>query len=245
MSWKSSPCSNRRSRSRNSRVPPASCASAWFLPVSPWLPPLSLQPLLSIPVTWLAWSVTATPAWLQLPNRLGRWRLTNYGTAQANAATADAAKATAINDRAAAVELQRAALSSAQDADVQRLAAEDARATAQANFGEAQRQASLATSRQLAALALGYQDSQPELASLLGNEAYRISQTCEARNVLLERLQNAIRLTATEVRPSIPSEKNDIRKVVFSPDGEHMAWSTFDGWVVLWNIPQFKEEFRI
>ena len=128
---------------------------------------------------------------------------------------------------------------------MQRLAAEDARATAQANFGEAQLQASLATSRQLAALALGYQDSQPELASLLGNEAYRISQTREARSVLLERLQNAIRLTATEARPSIPSEKNDIRKVVFSPDGEHMAWSTFDGWVVLWNIPQVKEEFRI
>ena len=61
----------------------------------------------------------------------------------------------------------------------------DARATAQANFVEAQRQASLATSRQLAALALGYQDSQPELASLLGIEAYRIAQTREARNVLL------------------------------------------------------------
>ena len=134
----------------------------------------------------------------------GALALDNYGTAQANAATADAAKATAINDRAAAVESQRAALSSAQDADVQRLAAEDARATAQANFGEAQRQASLATSRQLAALALGYQDSQPELASLLGNEAYRISQTREARNVLLERLQNAIRLTATEVQTVHP-----------------------------------------
>ncbi len=169
----------------------------------------------------------------------------NAGTAQANAAAADAAKATAFNDRAAAIVAQSTAQYSAREAEVQRSAAEGARATAQANFGEAQRQAGLATSRQLAALALGYQDSQPELASLLGIEAYKTAQTREARNVLLERLQNAISLIAAEVKPSIPSEKNDIRKVVFSPDGERMAWSTFDGWVVLWNIPEFKEEFRI
>ena len=170
----------------------------------------------------------------------------NAGTAQANAAAADAAKATAISDRAAAVEgavrlLRTLPAKRRCSALLLKVRAPPPRQTMQKPSARQawRRPASSPPSPRVT------RSSQPELASLLGIEAYHTAQTREARSVLLERLQNAISLIAAEVKPSIPSEQNDIRKVVYSPDGEHMAWSTFDGWVVLWNILEFKEEFRI
>lgn len=166
----------------------------------------------------------------------------NAGTAQANAGTAQAASTQAILERSTAVaastqaNLERARAEAARStAEAARSTAEEAGQEALAQKAIAEAQSRLATSRQLAAQAQGYLNSDLSLAALLGIEAYRITDTLEARSVLLSSLQASLSTTLQELGRPIPKEKSDVVSVALSSDGVHMAWATQEGSVVIWD----------
>ena len=148
-------------------------------------------------------------------------------TAEAARVTADAARETAIVDRQAAIE---------------------ARSTAQAYTVltqlQADRQIRLSASRQLAAQALGFQANQPNLSALLAIEAYRISDTWEAKSVLLANIQRSLEKAPISSR-SPKRDRSDLVAIAMSSDGERLAYATDQGEVVLWNYQQYRDEFRL
>ena len=172
-------------------------------------------------------------------------------TSQANAQAAMAAQLTAqaayqeaVGQRANAVAAQATAQSAFQEAVDQRATAEAAQVTAQASSEEAQRQAEIALSRQLAVQAQGYQEDQPDLAALLAIEAYRSADTFEARDALLTNLQQKVAGTLHELAPAIPPDTNDIAGVSLSPDGQHLAYGTTGGAIVIWNYRDRQIDWR-
>jgi WD40 repeat protein len=159
----------------------------------------------------------------------------NAGTAQANAGIALAAGEQAIVERSTAVAASTQANLERARAQVAQGTAEAAGQEALAQKAIAEAQSRLATSRQLAAQAQGYLGSDPSLAALLGIEAYRITDTLEAKSVLLSSLQASLSTTLQEFGRPIPKEKSDVVSVAVSPDGVHMAWGTQEGSLVVWD----------
>jgi len=164
------------------------------------------------------------------------------GTAQANAGTAQANAGIALAAGEQAIVERSTAVAASTQADLERARAEAARSTAEAASREAlaqkaiaEAQSRLASSRQLAALAQGYLDSDLSLAALLGIEAYRITDTLEAKSALLSSLQASLNTTLQELGHPIPKEKDDVISVAVSPDGVHMAWATQEGSLVVWD----------
>lgn len=172
-------------------------------------------------------------------------------TSQANAQAAEAAQETAqaayleaVDQRSTAVAAQATAQAAFQEAVDQRTIAEAAKVTAQANYEEAQRQSEIALSRQLAVQAQGYQRNQPDLAALLAIEAYRSADTFEARDALLTNLQQKVAGTLQELAPPIPADRNDISAVSLSSDGQHLAYGTTGGVIVIWNYRDQQVSFK-
>ncbi|MGW8972328.1 toll/interleukin-1 receptor domain-containing protein [Streptomyces platensis] len=93
---------------------------------------------------------------------------------------------------------------------------------------EAQRQARLATSRQLAATALNLKDGNLRLAALLAIEAYRIQESPEAI-ATLNRLS-----TDSPHLVSMVSSAKDISALAFSTDDEAVAVGDEGGAVAVW-----------
>lgn len=153
-------------------------------------------------------------------------------TAQAQEAAqrqeAEAARATAI---AAADEAEAARATAIYNADL----AEANAAEAEVNAEQARQQAALATSRRLASQAQNNLIRQPDLAALLAVEAWLTSDTLEARGALLRILQISTSRSVAPYGPQLPIQERDLFSVALSPDGEHLAWGTSDGTVILWN----------
>ncbi|UKY50846.1 toll/interleukin-1 receptor domain-containing protein [Streptomyces inhibens] len=93
---------------------------------------------------------------------------------------------------------------------------------------EAQKQARLATSRQLAATALNLKDGNLRLASLLAIEAYRIQESPEAIAAL-----NRLATDSPHLVSMMPSAKN-VSALVFSADDTAVAVGDEGGAVAVW-----------
>lgn len=173
----------------------------------------------------------------------------NQALAEVQRATAEAASTAALEQEgiarqqanaastAAVEEAQQReiALTQGAEAENQRQAAEDARV-------EANIQRDLALSRQRAAQALSYLDSQPDLAALLSMEAYATSNTLEAKNALLTILQQGLGRQIIPITPPVPIQLTPLYSVALSPDGEHLAFGGENGTLVIWNYVTGKPE---
>ena len=165
----------------------------------------------------------------------------NASTAQANANTARIAEATASSDRAIAVAAGATAQVAEATAVFNAQMASEKEAEARVSAEQARQQAGLADSRRLASLAQGFIDTRADLTSLLGIEALTITETYEAKTVLLARLQRSLELNIEEYWRS-PTGKTDVNSVAFSPVGGRMAYGSSDGTVVIVNYESLQIE---
>ena len=172
--------------------------------------------------------------------------------ADVNAQNAIVQQSTAQAASTAAIEQQQAALIAANaastaaveeanqreiaqtqqaEANVQRIAAETAQA-------EANTQKNLALSRQQAAQAFGFLDTDPVLAALLSLEAYKTSASLEARSAILTILQRRLSRRINPITPIIPDQLDGVYSVAVSPDGERLAFGTERGNIAIWNYKE-------
>ena len=96
----------------------------------------------------------------------------------------------------------------------------------------AQKQATIALSRQLAAQALSEADSQFDLSALLSIESLNVADNNDAKSALL---------TAYEDHPALVKilhHQAGVSCMALSPDGEIMATGKQDGTIQIWNIPE-------
>ena len=143
--------------------------------------------------------------------------------AQANA---EIAEATAIG----------AAKTAQADRDLKTTAESVARSLASTAVAEATAQVPLAGSRLLAAQALSYLETKPDISALLGIEAYRIQPTWEALNLLLTRILREPGLIVRGYGGSLPDQPSSANAVALSPDGKLLAWGRGDGAVLVREI---------
>jgi len=157
----------------------------------------------------------------------------NAATAEAERAIADEQRFAAETARAVADNERNAASTARAEEAAQRATAEYNAQIARENEAEAQKQAAIASSRQSAAFSLSYLDNQTDLALLLGVEAYRITDTLEAKNALLSGLQRGLGRRFT--RTPVGDTRSSVYGVAMSTDGKLMAWGDEDGTVTIWD----------
>ncbi len=137
---------------------------------------------------------------------------------------ADAQRSAAVAANTEAVGQQRTAQANA-------AAAATAEASAIDQRDNAERQARLAASRQLAAQSLSFADSRLDLALLLGLEANQLSDTFEARSVLLADL-----LSNPRAVTFLRGHTSEVLGLAFSPTGNLMASASKDNTIILWDM---------
>jgi Tol biopolymer transport system component len=132
-----------------------------------------------------------------------------------------------------AFEQQQAAEQEAGRADTQAAMAQTAQA-------EAEQEADVAFSRQLAAQSVSLQATDPRLALLLAMQADSVTTTLESRNSLLSALQSSRQLNTT-----LSGHTGGVRSVAFSPDGQLFAVAgcaqregiiCLEGEIILWDV---------
>lgn len=152
--------------------------------------------------------------------------VTAEGAAISQRETATAAEALAVSGRATA-EAERAR------AEVAEKIAVEAQATAEEARLQNEIQTRRNLSRQVAALSSTYRGTKPDLALLLGLEAYRIDQNSEATGAVSSALEfhpNLITYLHRYTEPVI------INKIAFSPDGKIIASGDDRGSVYFWDL---------
>jgi WD40 repeat protein len=183
----------------------------------------------------------------------------NADVAEANAARATAALATSVKDRSIATAALATSVVDRQKATIALATsvADRAKATAAlatSVFGQATKEAAQATSNaaqeeslqaqgladqassgQLARISLSLMNEQPEQAALWAVEAYCAADSNDARNALLTSLQVGAAQSIKPVAGNPFKADSDVISVAMSPDGRHLAYSTFQG-AVLWDV---------
>ncbi len=175
------------------------------------------------------------------------------GTEVANqAATAEAERARAETEQARAESERERAEAAGTVAAAEVLLRSTAEANALGQFAtavyernvaataqvDAENQRKVALSRGLADLSLSYLDYQPDLALLLSIEAYRITDTLQARSAILTGLQGNMREGITRYGRPIPQQDTYIASLAFSPDSKRLAWASYDGIITVWDIEE-------
>jgi WD40 repeat protein len=89
-----------------------------------------------------------------------------------------------------------------------------------------------ATSLALASAATDEVARHPDVALLLGLEAYRASPSAEAASAMVDGLETARRSGAEAI---LRGDANGIRAIALSPDGQTLASADFDGAIQLWD----------
>lgn len=147
---------------------------------------------------------------------LSLWALRNAELAWEQQNIADSQRATAV---AAAEAAQRAEAT----AEANRIKAEEARA-------QADQEARIGRSRELAAHAISNLASDPELSILLALQAISVTYTSQAEDALHQALQ------AARIRHTFAGHDGAVRAVAVSPDGHQLATAGADGTVRLWEL---------
>ncbi|MCB9079657.1 MAG: hypothetical protein H6631_18790 [Anaerolineaceae bacterium] len=163
-------------------------------------------------------------------------------TARANQATAQALQIESETAAEAARQAQALAEANRLAAEQARQAAEQAKKAAEAAQRDAEQRASdalteaeklerLNTSRQLAAQALTLLPEDPTLAFLLVAEANRITETTEARDVLLTALQTYPRLNYR-----LHDHTGPVESMAMAPKRQLLASAGADSTIILWQM---------
>ncbi len=119
----------------------------------------------------------------------------------------------------------------------------DARATAEAvaiqERDKAQGQADLATSRELAGMAINNLEVDPERSILLSLHALRTAYTRQAEDALHLAIQSS------RVRMALTGHDGGVRSVEFSPDGTTITTASFEDEVTLWEASSGEKLFSL
>ncbi|MGH2521863.1 MAG: hypothetical protein ACRDH2_05090, partial [Anaerolineales bacterium] len=165
----------------------------------------------------------------------------NIAEAQRSLAEGESTRAVAQQAIAEAASTQAIAQqATAEAASTQAIAQQSTAVAAQA---ESERQAQIALSRQIAVQASNYLGDNLPLALLLSVEAYRTSETEEAKSVLLSGLQRGLSRKIVPYGLPLPEQNVGVYSVALSPDGQFLAWGADDGAVSVWDAREQRLEW--
>lgn len=122
------------------------------------------------------------------------------------------------------------AIASEGTAEAERATAEIAQQIAETERSEAERQARIAHSRRLVAQAQKRMGSQLDLALLLIVAANQRDDNFDARSSLLDGI-----VASRYLKMHLRGHTDIVRSIAFSPDGEILASSSYDGSIILWD----------